>query len=303
MCARVSTLDGISAWMGVLHLPIPCLYVYTPENRNSVVNSIPALIDISSTRYMYMYTTRREYSHTCTCTMVPPAGIPNLHNTCFAAAVLQLLRAIGIHCELPAALAQVAARFPYFHNHHQHDAHEWLVHLLDILYPGSNTKSPFDGVWKVSTQCVDCAHSREQRETFRVLSTTPGQYHTGNLSDGETTAVHATCDHCQDSRAHQRTTNVYQWPRYLFLHIQRSDSTATKIDTAIEVAPTCGGGVYSTMVGFICHRGATVYSGHYVAYVQYEHQWYCCDDARVVPVSTVKIVQYVQQAYIILWIR
>lgn len=222
--------------------------------------------------------------------MPAPSGITNLHNTCFAAVILQLLRTVGIHLELQDTLDQVATRFPCFQNTRQHDAHEWLMHLLDIMYmPG--TPSPFEGMWTVQIQCTACTRSHTYREPFCTL------FGTSALGGKDISTVQSTCDQCQHIGAY-RSAQISQWPQYLFVQIQRSNGTS-KLDTAVPSA----WGVYTTMLGFVCHRGATARSGHYVAYVQYHNQWFHCDDHRVQPVSTTVVQHHLQEAYIILWKR
>lgn len=52
------------------------------------------------------------------------------------------------------------------------------------------------------------------------------------------------------------------------------------------------------LLGIICHIGSFL-GGHYIAYVRRGEQWYLCDDARVVAVSTETVSQ--SEAYVLFY--
>ena len=72
--------------------------------------------------------------------------------------------------------------------------------------------------------------------------------------------------------------------RYRF---SMGDQNPTKIQDAITIEEQLilqnihNKGVYYNLYGIICHKGETPNSGHYVAYLKKNNEWYYCDDMKV----------------------
>ena len=109
----------------------------------------------------------------------------------------------------------------------------------------------------------------------------------------------STCPHTGDCARKISSRNVFtEFPQYLFIQLLRSGFS--KNMTLVEMGPEVYiADVLYQLVGIVDHRGSTIQSGHYVAFVKNQNgQLVLCDDNKISPVTLEKAVS--KNNYVIL---
>jgi len=207
--------------------------------------------------------------------------------------------------------SQVTGAF-FENNQGQQDAHELVTKLLDRLPSAERKKFELDIQSELT--CTHCKTSRQQpaerilhRETKNEEQSTvlalsfDGQdqkkasvnffelldkYQQEEFLDG---ANKVYCDH-KDCRKNTRTSKKLIFdlvsPQHLIVQFKRFDNVNgvfKKINTLVRLYPKVGVGAgrYKLM-GIVYHKG-TLNDGHYTAHVNYNNQWFYCDDHKIAP--------------------
>jgi ubiquitin C-terminal hydrolase len=249
----------------------------------------------------------------------PVQGLPNGGNQCYQNSVLQLLLSLTAFrqyvtetvVEGPLFLAVRSFLRTYkaeglrmFHNHHeQHDAHEYLLLLLDQLNEETkNRLCPLFFCHQVMTRFVN---EDDPADTTTSFSTEPILVLPFSSSLEESLRVSQQAvvldewhseQHNKKCRA-LRSYTISAWPTYLFILVQRGVTPHSKIIHAMEVPDM----LYAYRLrGAIVHFGTPRF-GHYVALVKRGDRWMLCDDMTVKPLTTEEVPPFLSQAYILLY--
>lgn len=101
----------------------------------------------------------------------------------------------------------------------QHDAHEFLVYVLDALEENAGAPSPFIGTLVEKIRCTTCKFEFERSEIFRVLEVQPDE----KLLEFKPEFIEEyRCEHCKQLTTIQKTSSVKDFPPILVVHINRS---------------------------------------------------------------------------------
>ncbi|MGI2299474.1 hypothetical protein [Candidatus Cardinium hertigii] len=80
-----------------------------------------------------------------------------------------------------------------------------------------------------------------------------------------------------------------------------NDSVSRALNIVIQPDPSHEDITSFDLHGFIVHNGPSASSGHYVAYVKRNGQWYKADDSSVTPVDKSKSIDQSKQAYLLFY--
>lgn len=247
-----------------------------------------------------------------------PVGIPNQGNTCYLNSTIQLMAICKdyIHVKdsplfpffnalckghvIPAVPRILVARlFPEFNNYFQHDAHEYLLRLLEATEKCGASKV-FDGVFDVSVSFPDCNHINRHTEPFRTLSIeTNTDMETAFRSFLSAEKVVSTCDTCNDNVKKDafRTLSIQTWPKYLIIQWKRFTNAHAKKKDRILIPSVWR---KYTLRGTIQHIGNTSASGHYTACTKQNNKWYLCNDNKIVTLEERHVLRAAEVAYMVL---
>lgn len=249
----------------------------------------------------------------------PVQGLPNHGNQCYQNSVLQLLLSLTVFrkyvtetlVEGPLLLAVrsflrtcKADGLRMFHNHHeQHDAHEYLLLLLDKLNEETNNRMcPLLFSHQVMTRFVNendptDVTSNSSSEPILVLPFSTSLEESLHVSQQAVVLDEWYSEqHGKKCRA-LRSYTISAWPIYLFILVQRGVTPHSKIIHAMEVPDV----LYAYRLrGAIVHFGTPRF-GHYIALVKRGDQWLLCDDMTVKPLTVEEVPRFLSQAYLLLY--
>ena len=165
-----------------------------------------------------------------------------------------------------------------FERHVQHDAHEFMITVLDKLYESVKVHNPFEGTFETVLTCAE-GHTRTATQPFTSLSINGGVKE-GIQAMQEPEEVECKCEECDLERM---VKEVRVKPgKALCVHIKRFDSTS-KLTYKIPIELTWGN--YG-LVGSCNHIG-TMHGGHYTATALTDDGWFFFNDKFVSRVSSI----------------
>ena len=238
-----------------------------------------------------------------------PSGLPNLGNTCFLNASLQVLRRWGVEAagKDPRQIRSDLGRA--WQDGRQHDAHEVVLALLDMW------KDPVQsGELESIVECGATGEISRVTEPFCVLSLP--------LAADLAQALHQFENHKEEltgenvwisEEARQRrvtparslkSMRVRRWPPGgVLLHLKRFSNARRKLGDPVDLPPRWG---RARLAAAALHWGGSAQGGHYTAVVRDGGDgggWHHCNDASVTPMDAGEALEKVrQQAYLVLYL-
>ena len=208
----------------------------------------------------------------------------------------------------------------------QEDAHEFLRALLSTLIMNGHNKelsSLFDGLLESAVTCEACGRTSLTRDRYMDLSLDINDSEIDTLDDAlfEYTktevlsgdnAVH--CAKCEQKQTVTKGLRLATAPSILVCHLKRfafnSYGKLVRLHKKIKFPATLEIGDFMSnlnkatpppydLVGMIVHQGQTCASGHYLAYVKRDGDWFRCNDSAVEKVEEDIVLN--QQAYILMY--
>lgn len=268
------------------------------------------------------------------------AGLTNQGNTCYLNSALQLLMSSNLMVEfvnytiIPDATvmqykaliqqyfstpmngcvdtAQFVAclhgdaRFRYFANHQQHDAHDFLVKFIDLftsLPSTPQTTHPtlvarnlpchdckkvmntlFDNNIITTVKCSACGYTSSTTSHEKTISIPIADaMHDGSFQSSECLPDWK-CDKCSLIGKGTIVTTIQPKAKYLIINLKRYQRLPTgqlrKINTPMEMPQRLMTKYY--LRAFIYHSGQ-INGGHYVCYRNINDTWYVCNDSSIMP--------------------
>jgi Ubiquitin carboxyl-terminal hydrolase len=208
----------------------------------------------------------------------------------------------------------------------QEDAHEFLRALLSTLAMNGHNKqlsSLFDGLLESSVTCETCGRASLTRDRYMDLSLDIHNVDIATLDDAlyeftktelltEDNAVF--CQKCRKKRSVTKGLRLATAPSILVCHLKRfaydTYGRLVRLHKRIGFPQRLEIGDFMSnlnkarpppyeLVGVLVHQGQTCASGHYLAFVKKNGEWFKCNDSEVTKVDEATVMM--QQAYILMY--
>jgi hypothetical protein len=208
----------------------------------------------------------------------------------------------------------------------QEDAHEFLRALISTLVMNGHNKklsSLFDGLLESAVTCRSCGRASLTRDRYMDISLDINdpqisslddalyEYTKTELLDGDNLVF---CQKCQKKRSVTKGLRLATAPSILVCHLKRfafdNYGRLIRLHKTIEFPTKLEIGDFMSnlnkarpppydLVGILVHQGQTCASGHYLAFVKKNGEWFKCNDSVVTKVDEATVLS--QQAYIMMY--
>lgn len=291
-------------------------------------------------------------------------GFNNMGNTCFMNSALQLLFRCSaftkymlntdnfeskvlkcykitltdyfnpkVHSLEPTIIKRfIADKLPEFIGFRQHDAHEFIIHTLDMLdesLKGENETLPSLSTInsdEIISKLFDCRLFTEIKsletdgetlikEPDRIVTLPIPEKSNPNLND----CFEKYCeveildgdnkwydeDNNKKVKAEKRM-KICNCPKYFIISLKRfnvKNGTLYKINNSVHCPLEWTYDKYTYHCrGFVIQSGG-LGGGHYIAFIKNGDTWYCCNDSNISEVSYDKIEKVIGHSYILLYVK
>lgn len=155
---------------------------------------------------------------------------------------------------------------------YQHDAHEFMITMLDKLYESLQQVNPFEGEFVSKLRCKN-GHESVSKEKFICVSIN------GDLEEGiqqlqEPEVVECKCDHCEET---SMTKQVEVHPgKLICVHLKRF-TLDKKLNYKVSILKEWNG---YRLIG-MCNHFGSLHGGHYTSTVKTSAGWMHINDEYV----------------------
>lgn len=208
----------------------------------------------------------------------------------------------------------------------QEDAHEFLRALLSTLIMNGHNKqlsSLFDGLLESAVTCQTCGRASMTRDRYMDLSLDINDPDIRTLEDAlyEYTGTEVLdadnsvyCQKCEKKQSVTKGLRLATAPSILVCHLKRFAfdcyGRLVRLHKKIRFPMQLEIGEYMSnlnkarpppyeLVAILVHQGQTCASGHYLAYVKKDGEWFRCNDSIIEKVDEETVLN--QQAYIMMY--
>jgi len=208
----------------------------------------------------------------------------------------------------------------------QEDAHEFVRALLSTLVMNGRNKqlsSLFDGLLESKLTCQTCGRASMTRDRYMDLSLNINSPDVNTIDDAlveYTNTEVLECDNavfcpkCDKKQNATKGLRLATAPSILVCHLKRfafnSCGRMFRLHKHVKFSETLEIGKYMSalnkakpppydLVGILVHQGQTCASGHYIAFVKKNEEWYRCNDSVVTKVEQSTVFE--QQAYVLMY--
>lgn len=155
---------------------------------------------------------------------------------------------------------------------YQHDAHEFMMSMLDKLYESVSESNPFEGCYNSVLTCKN-GHKSVSKEKFICISIN-GDLEEGIVQLQEPEVVECKCDHCEET---SMTKQVEIHPgKLVCVHLKRF-TMDEKLDYKVTILKKWNG---YNLIGMCNHYGS-LHGGHYTSTVKTGEGWMHMNDEFV----------------------
>ena len=241
--------------------------------------------------------------------MNTPCGLSNIHgHSCFMNTVIQCLSSTSISytgegnkvvLELnrlvrallysdndkydvvfPQTFYNVISSKSKFGNRRQHDAHEFLMYILNAL---DDNMSSFVGEMSTSVVCMICGDEKKSTEIYTtlilplVIDDMPSLEN--SIEEFQTSEMisERECPSCKKKTLAKKKTTITKIPKILILVFLRFRN-GKKDCRPIEFYHSFFSDSTYHAIAICSHTGSSLEHGHYYAHVKRDSNWYLCDD-------------------------
>ena len=208
----------------------------------------------------------------------------------------------------------------------QEDAQEFFLMLIEYFHskfkPLANI---FEGNIQSTLSCQHCSHSSIKTDPFRILSLSfPAgnneqrpynvryMHDLSNLLDDFISPEIVSgydCTHCRDRNSTEKILHILSTPKVLVVQLKRFSGLNkiedfVKFPLQLRLKYISAGNEehhFYNITGVVLHKGATISSGHYIAYVLADGVWIEADDSITQEVSWENVSN--KNVYLLFYVR
>jgi ubiquitin C-terminal hydrolase len=226
----------------------------------------------------------------------------------------------------------IADELPEFVGYRQHDAHEFIIHTLDMLdialkkdntdlenlstiAPENIISKLFDCKLYSEIKSLETSSSTLIKEPDRIVTLPIPEIDNPTLDDcfkkyceleildGENMWFDE--DNNKKVKA-QKCIKICNCPKYFIIALKRynvKNGTLYRMNNKVNCPSDWEYDKYVYHCrGFVVQSGG-LGGGHYIAFIKQDDKWYCCNDNNVSEVSDNKISEIIQHSYILLYVK
>lgn len=276
-----------------------------------------------------------------------PIGLQNIGNTCYMNSVIQLLmmctsfinvlKQLNSNSDIvnefkifitkyeqatspipPFEVKKIISRHKMFEGFDQHDAHEFLIYIIDMLdeeLKAEGYSSISEAIFnhKYYTKIINQEFKEEKLIKFHeTILSLP-------LSKSMNESYAMFCEF-EDIEGWESEINkqkvlakkhniVYKWPKHLFILFKKYNNNSMKIESQIDIPMVWtienqyNGKIQTDVYNFcgsVIHFG-NMFGGHYISVVHKNENFYLCNDGNISQIDESQGLQLIKRSYLLLY--